>query len=258
VTLVSQDTRARRYLLGQATEEESSLVEREAFGDERALDRIAAAEDALIEDYVAGMLSADERERFERHYLASPEHRVRVAIIRRLSGSASSPWDGSTTFLAVAAALLLAVGGGLWFAVQRPRTIPETASPAVAERREAPPPAPRVFAASLPAITVRGASDSLPVVVPHDVDMLGLQLQIAAHPEVKATARAVIETVTGTEVWEGPLSVTMAPNGAAVGRVDVPLARLRADDYVVVWLEIDAHGATRERGRYVLRLRTSS
>lgn len=252
---MSQDTRARRYLLGQATEEESSLVEREAFGDERALDRIAAAEDVLIEDYVAGMLSADERLRFERHYLASPEHRARVAIIRRLSGSASSPWYGSTTFLAVAAALLLAVGGGLWFAVQR--TIPESA-PAVAERREAPPPAPRVFAASLPAITVRGASDSLPVVVPHDFHMLGLQLQTAAHPEAKATARAVIETVTGTEVWEGPLTVTMAPNGAAVGRVDVPLARLRADDYVVVWLEIDAHGATRERGRYVLRLRTSS
>ena len=255
MTFLSSETRARRYLLGQADDEQSSAVEREYFADERALDEIAAAEDALIEDYLAGALPADDLERFERHYLASPEHRVRVEIARRLHGAASGRWYESATFLATAAALLLAVGGAVRMAIPGRQAVSEPAT-AVGEVAEEAPPSPRVFAVSLPAITVRGASDSLPVVVPRDFDVLGLELQAGANPEATATARAVIETVAGEEVWEGALTVAPDPNGAAVGRVDVPLASLHADDYIVVWLETDAGGVTHERGRYVLRLRT--
>ena len=258
MTFLSPETRARRYLLGQASDEESSAVEREYFADERALEQIAAAEDVLIEDYLAGALAPDDRERFERHYLASPEHRARVEIARRLLGKQPSTlWYGSAIYLAIAATLLLAVGGAVWMTLPGPQAMPEPALPSVAEVGEQAAPAPpRVFAVSLPAITVRGASDSLPVVVPRDFDVLGLALQAGANPEANAAARAVIETVAGDEVWQGALTVTTDPDGAAVGRVEVPLASLRADDYIVVWLETDAGGATHERGRYVLRLRT--
>jgi anti-sigma factor RsiW len=257
VTFLSPEARARRYLLGQASDEESFALEGESFADERALDRIAAVEDLLIEDYLAGALSADDRERFERHYLASPEHRARVEIVRRLSSATSSPWYGSITYLATAAALLLAVGSAVWMAIPERKTMPEPVPPAVAEAREQATPAPpRVFAVSLPAITVRGASESTPVVVPDEFDVLGLELQAAANLAANAAARAVIETVAGDEVWQGPLSASTDPNGAAIGHVEVPVASLRPDDYIVVWLETDAAGATHERGRYVLRLRT--
>lgn len=259
MTFLSPETRARRYLLGQASDEESAAVEREYFADERALDQIAAAEDALIEDYLAGALAAGERERFEGQYLASPEHRARVEIVKRLARATSSRWYGSATFLATAAALVLAVGAAVWMAMPGRQVMPAPPPLAVAAAPENVPAAPpRVFAVSLPAITVRGASESPPVVVPDDFDVLGLQLQASANPAANADARAVIETVAGEEVWQGPLSASTDPNGAAIGRVDVPLARLRADDYIVVWLETDASGAARERGRYVLRLRPTA
>ena len=53
--------------------------------------------------------------------------------------------------------------------------------------------------------------------------MLGLELHAAANLAANAAARAVIETVAGDEVWQGPLSASTDPNGAAVGRVEAPL-----------------------------------
>jgi anti-sigma factor RsiW len=40
------------------------------------------AEDELIDDYLDDRLTADERARFERHYLATPDHQARLAIAR--------------------------------------------------------------------------------------------------------------------------------------------------------------------------------
>ncbi len=84
MTATVDATRARRYLLGQASDEESAVIEQEYLADEEAIDLIASAEDDLIEDYLANNLDASERQRFEQGYLASPMHQVRVDTIRRL------------------------------------------------------------------------------------------------------------------------------------------------------------------------------
>ena len=73
---ISETARARRYLLGEASEEECASLEQEYFERQEALERIEAAEDDLIEDYLAGQLTAADRDRFERGYLSSPQHRV--------------------------------------------------------------------------------------------------------------------------------------------------------------------------------------
>ena len=62
--MTSEAARARRYLLRDASEEESLAIEREYFEDERGQEAIAAAEDDLIEDYLDDALAADERARF--------------------------------------------------------------------------------------------------------------------------------------------------------------------------------------------------
>ena len=73
----------RRYLLGEATEEEREALEREYFEDESALSRVESEEETLIEEYLAERLDARDRDLFEGRYLASPIHRQRVDAIRR-------------------------------------------------------------------------------------------------------------------------------------------------------------------------------
>jgi hypothetical protein len=242
---------ARRYLLGQASEEECSAVEREYFADETALDRIAGVEDDLVEDYLVGRLPADERNRFERHYLASSEHRTRLEAIRRLSAMPERVRMHSFRYLAVAATLLISVAV-LWRVLPRR---PESAR--VLER----PPAPaqierRVFAVSLSPIAVRSDTNSQSVVIPSGTDAVALQLESDSGPSKAANARVVVQTVAGDEVWRGPASSTSDLPAGVIARIDVPASRLSVDDYIVVLLEGDAGNAERERNRYVLRVRS--
>jgi hypothetical protein len=257
---------ARRYLLGQADEEECSGIEREYFAGESAVERIAAVEEDLIEDYLAGRLPADERSQFERHYLASPQHRARVETIRRLSALAGDDRSGdsvrgtsrvrtrSLAYLALAAALLVAVGM-LWRAVPHQGPTPPIASTPV------PAPAPRaaetgqVFAVSLSPIAVRSASDGQNVVIPTGTSTVALQLEGGTDPAKATNARAVIQTVAGDEVWRGAADPAANLPAGVIARFDVPASRLGIDDYIVVLSGTDAGGVERERNRYVLRLR---
>ena len=149
MTTVAETERARRYLLGQATDDESAALEQQYFESQDALDRIAAAEDDLIEDYLANQLDRADRERFERSYLATPEHRIRVETIRRLTARASqSPstrresapatrpgyFARHSTWLALAASVIVLASVGLWLLLAANRN-----PPAVVENRPAEP-----------------------------------------------------------------------------------------------------------------------
>jgi hypothetical protein len=246
---------ARRYLLGQSGEEECAAIEREYFADATALDRVAAVEDDLIEDYLAGRLAADERDGFEKHYLASPQHRTRVETIRRLiamPGEGRPRARSSLRYLAIAATLLMAAGV-LW------RVVPRRA-----ENSGAPPERPvtsalpeqRIFAVSLSPIAVRSAGNSQNVVIPAGTDVIALQLEGDTAPAKAGNARAVIQTVAGDAIWQGPASSTPDLPAGVIARFDVPASRLGVDDYIVVLLESDGGNAERERNRYVLRLRS--
>ena len=119
--------RERRYLLGEASEEDCSAIEADYFQRDEALDHIASAEDDLIEDYLSGRLDADDQRRFTRAYLSIPHRRRRVDTIRQLITVAStSPGEvaGSRPsipravsplqWLAAAATLALVAAGSLW------------------------------------------------------------------------------------------------------------------------------------------------
>ena len=77
VTTAHRSPLVRRYLLGDATDEECEALERDYFENETALGLVESEEEALIEEYLAGRLNARERDFFERRYLASPAHRQR-------------------------------------------------------------------------------------------------------------------------------------------------------------------------------------
>lgn len=75
----------RQYLLG-ILEDEVSLgrIEMRLMTDDKFADEIELAEGRLIEDYLDGELSDQDRTHFDRHFLASPERRSQLRLTENL------------------------------------------------------------------------------------------------------------------------------------------------------------------------------
>jgi len=155
-------TQLRRYVLGALTEDERAGIEHDYFERADVLDRMCVAEDDLIDDYLSDRLASEEHERFEQHYLATPRHRTRVAVVRALrtasslSASASgerhervvSWWAAVQAWpplgqVALVAALVVLVAGGAWMLGTRSepttvsvRTSPPSVSPTTPPERQ--------------------------------------------------------------------------------------------------------------------------
>lgn len=78
------EERIRGYLLRDLPEEEQTRLELEFLGDDRLFERVRAAEDDLIDDYVSGALSDQAHRQFETNFLTSPQRRRRVELARAL------------------------------------------------------------------------------------------------------------------------------------------------------------------------------
>lgn len=66
---VLDDVVARRFLLGELPEEEQWRIEELAFEDPDTFSFLESAEDDLVDDFIRNELSADEKQRFENHFL---------------------------------------------------------------------------------------------------------------------------------------------------------------------------------------------
>jgi hypothetical protein len=88
-----QEIRMYRYLLGDLPEAEATALEQQLFTDDETFEQMWEIENRLVDGYVRGRLSLTDREKFERHYLASPVHRQRIRVAEELIKKA----DGSLT-----------------------------------------------------------------------------------------------------------------------------------------------------------------
>jgi hypothetical protein len=75
----------REYLLGQATQEDSSRVEERLLTDGAFYEELLIAEDELIDQYLNGALPEHELERFESHFLLAPERQQQLRFARTLN-----------------------------------------------------------------------------------------------------------------------------------------------------------------------------
>jgi hypothetical protein len=260
--------RARAYLLGAVDERESDLLEEEYFQSVEALETVEAAEETLIEDYLSDRLTGTERDRFERHYMATPLRRTRVETIRRLAAAAGRSAEQlpaaraafTRPMFAIAATLVVVAGASVWIA-ERSRQPDLTGR---ARGKSAAPPSPEsagavasaTFAFSVSPATVRGAQDTPALVVPSGTVVVDLQLEGEGAAPPVARGRVLIRTVAGDELWQGPAVAPANRPPGVVAVAEVPAARLRADDYTITLFETDASGAESERYRYSLRVRT--
>ncbi len=263
---------ARRYLLGEAADEERERLERDYFADEAALERLEAVEEALIEDYLADVLPADQRNRFERQFLSAPRRRARVDTIRALTAAAaradraletspfvakarrSVPWALS---LAAAAVVLFATAAVWEVAMSRGG---RPSAPDIREGSGAPASAPargsiQTFALSLSPAGTRSEGTTPDVIVPPGTDAVNLRLDAEPRGAPIASGRAVVRTVSGREAWSGPLTGPSERLRRESPR-RLPFQRRASglDDYVITLFAVDPRGVEREAYRYFLRV----
>jgi hypothetical protein len=278
MTAISESARARRYLLGEASEEECAVLEQEYFERQEVLDRIAAAEDELIEDYLAGQLTTADRARFERSYLSAPQHRVRVETVRRLieQGARASmvgpqrmpaAWPKrimrSGPWLALAASILVVASVAFWMLpfggppadVARNRTTQPAPAPPPERATPAPSTIPSVFALAVSPVAVRGASDSPAAVIPAGTDLVAIRLQRDGENRNITARRASIHTVGGREAWQGPVAAAPEALPGVAASIEVPAAAIPADDYLITLFGSDQRGVETEWAQYFLRVR---
>lgn len=75
---------ARRFLLGQLPPEEQERIEELAFADVDTFAFLETVEDDLIDEFIQGDLSAEEKQRFENHFLSLPGRRNNLQVSRAL------------------------------------------------------------------------------------------------------------------------------------------------------------------------------
>ncbi len=78
MALINHDqAKIRQYLLGHLSDEEQQKLEERLMVEDNLFEELEITKGELIEEYCSEDLTQNEREWFERHYLASPEGRQR-------------------------------------------------------------------------------------------------------------------------------------------------------------------------------------
>jgi hypothetical protein len=283
------DDRLARYLLAELPEDEQTRLEEEFFNSPEALERLAAAEDDLIDDYVDGSLVGDRRRRFEQRMSVSPARRQRLEFARDLARYAASRSPGEHSQglrrfvlppagqLAMAASLLLALGGTGWLAIELRQARHElarvenerralagreqTLTALLEEQRRAaealnsqppdtatPPPTgdenraqrPIVALSLLPGL-VRSPGAASRVTLPAAATTLRLELQLPQNAH--QSYRVLIETARGRAVWTQERVAARQRGGTAAIVVDVPARVLGEGEHVAVVSGLTTGGA---------------
>src|SRR5712691_2711185 len=85
--------RIRRYLLGQLDDGARQEIERDLLTNEELFEELLVIEDEIIDEYLGGKLSAEERASFERNFLATPERHEKLKFGRAFDRYLSSQTD---------------------------------------------------------------------------------------------------------------------------------------------------------------------
>ena len=85
----------REFLLGNVNDEERQRIESLFLTDQLARERVLAAEEGLIDDYLDGSLTNIEREQFLKRYDATPAQQQKLKLARSIKAWATTEGDVS-------------------------------------------------------------------------------------------------------------------------------------------------------------------
>ena len=140
----------RQYLLGELSDERRDQLEERLFSDDEFFQELLATEDELIEAAIGKELTTAEADRFEKHFLITPERKEKLQFRRALQRVAKKNqltkeprpkpvWPNWIPQVAVSLVALVIVGGIIWMLL--PRTIGERTLVASLNERGGGPPA---------------------------------------------------------------------------------------------------------------------
>jgi len=87
----NREESARRYLLGELSEEQGAALEEQFLADDEEFEELEIAEGELIDEYVRGGLPPRGREKLEQVFRTSPRLLERVEFARLLATNAAAP-----------------------------------------------------------------------------------------------------------------------------------------------------------------------
>jgi len=221
--------------------EEQERLEQRYLAEDDTFEAIRAAEEALIQDYWQGRLSAEERQRFETHYLASPVRRDRAMLVRDLAAYAARKaeprraWNRSPAWLRAAVWAVAALGvsvvtlhewgpgpGGTG-----PRTSPAPVTPG--GNGAAPSPESVVWTRLRPGLSRAAAQTATTL----GLGSGPLRVRLDLPSPGRQAYTLVLESAEGREVWRSGDVSAEEVDGAFVVRVEIPRAPLEPGDYVI-------------------------
>jgi anti-sigma factor RsiW len=261
---VNDDEQIVSYLLGELDDDDRTRLEERYMRDVEYRELMRAVEDDLIDEYVRGELSAEQRSLFEKQFTSEPHRARKVELARALTKAlgegrrVSEPQPKPLTFpvprrpassnalrYALAAAALVIITVGVWLATESRRSRPGVQQPQTAEQIPQPEqtpqtapdertdrPAPQLSIATFvlaPGLT-RDAAGDRTFVIPEGTQIVRLRLPLDKGDEYPAY-RAELNTASGNSVWKGD-QLRSQPEAAGQSLVlDVPADLLRSDRY---------------------------
>jgi hypothetical protein len=289
--VTEDDTPIRDFLLGKTPDASRDQLEERLLTDPDFSEWVSAIEEELIDDYTAGLLSGDERHRFEESFLVTEERRRRVRFSAALAQVKVSvpvvPRSHAWLQLAAAAVLVLSLGAASWMAYSMRRTLDEleiaenriadleraqltlaedfrrqlaeAEEKASAALKAAEPRTPRPGSGTLPVVVatlfpgaLRGTGTEVPSVrVPPEAVLAEFRLELPDDSEPSYAAS--IHDPLGNELFRvSGLKSETTPDRVLVS-LQVPAQRLPQGDYSVrLWGK--TNGELTELDRYYVRI----
>jgi hypothetical protein len=241
----------REYLLGGISDEELDQIEEALFKDDGFYDEVRAVEDRLVEQYVRGRLSSEDRARFESRLLLTDTQRRQVTFARDLKryldqnpnlNRRPKPWyyfsdiNRRTARIALGAILLLIATSVFWL-------IPTWHLGEVA-----------TISVTLHAGQVRSSGDLQRVKVGRDVRIV--QISLVLREPIKSEYRAkVLDYDRGNVIFSADAIAPQLSPLPPRATIDVPAERLAAGDYELrLTGRIEPGGAFEAVDSYYFRL----
>ncbi len=249
-------TSIRAYLLGLSQENEQPPIEERLLTDDKFYEELLIAEDELIDEYLAGKLSAPDQKHFEEHFLITTERQQKLRFGRALKmytadkGGVSVPsahwWSPAKSFLsfangfpalALGAGVLLLVLGVSWLAIKNSNPTPGSSGNIVT-------------AVLIPGVS-RADGETTRVSIPADTDTLQLKLRLAQGDYEKYNVEILGQ---GTKVWTGTdLRAEQLPEGKFLV-LNLPANTFKRDDYQVKLSGQLANGSVEDLASYSFRV----
>jgi hypothetical protein len=241
-----------RFLTGSLPEEERRAVESRIFSEAGFFDRLCAAEEELIRDFLRDELPSDVHSLFQTQLGRSPDLRRRLGLSKSLMAvlaRASSPETRSSppSFWASLRGLLTSHRGALWCAVAAGALavtgvlwlgIDDTRVRARLDGARTGPSslsgAPAVLSFVLAPGATRGeGSHPRRLFIPRGIGVVRLRLPVSTRAGY-SNYRVLLSSVDGGfEVWSADVGPALRAGPAVAVNADVPAGSLERGDYLV-------------------------